>query len=703
MATLQKIRNRGILLIIALGLALLSFIIGDFLNHGSTFLGKSRENVAEINGDKVHFREYQELLDQITTFQKLESGQQNIDEQTMQQMRGFVWQQLLRSKLIQSEAEKIGLTVTKDELSDQLIGDNIHPLIQQRYFFMDESGRFNPAILNQFLTVIHDENNYQMGEYMNEYKKYWMFLESSVKNSILEEKYSKLLSSSVAINPTEVQSVVNKNLQSYNVQYLMNPYYSIPDVDFSVSNKEIRKAYNEQLYSFRQEPNMSIKYVSFRLDPKDVDFEETERFINNLKEEFETTDDVVELVNMNSDIQYTGRNYSELTVPPYYKDFAFSGKKGDTFGPIFENNAYSMARITETGIMQADSVRLRHIFLLKDDESKLDSIVGAIRSGANFGELARKYSAVQQTAENDGEIGWIRDGEEGMDKDILHDAFNKRINNVFTQESAQGTQIIQIMERTAPKRKVKLAILERSVIASSKTQSEIYNEAKRFAAELKAEDFDSIANQNQYFVRQANEIYQSNDNVSNIPQSRQIIRWAFDNSKGDISDVFECDQELIVALITDINKTNYKSIDQASSQIRGEIIKDKKAEIMMTDINEKLEEGKSLEEIASEMDLDVKTAENIQFGSYQFEGEGFEPSIIGTVTAMQEGELSQAIKGNSGVYLLQIESVTKNETEVDLDFKKNQLKEQYIYYLPHSVVNDMQNNANIKDNRLNFY
>lgn len=704
MATLQKIRNRGVILFIAIGVALLSFIIGDFLNNGMTFFGKAKENVAEINGEKIHFTEYQELLEQITTFQKLESGVQNIDEQTMQQIRAFAWDQLVREKLIAAEAEKIGLAVSTDELSDQLIGDNIHPFIQQRPFFADESGRFNPAVLNQFLTIIHDPaNDEAMNESMIEYKRYWMFLEKSVKNAILETKYNELLSNSIAVNSIEAQANINKNAQSFDVQYLVKSYYTIPDTDFSVSNKEIKKRYNEQLYRFQQEPNISISYVSFKLDPKEVDFEETELFINNLKDEFETTEDVVELVNLNSDIQYTGKNYSEKTIPAHYKDFAFSGKKGDTFGPVFVNNAYSMARIIETGIMQADSVKLRHIFLVKNDESKVDSIVKAIRSGANFGELARQYSAVQQTAANDGEIGWILDGETGLDKNILTDAFNKRVNEVFTNESAQGTQIIQIMERTAPKKKVKVAILEREVIASSRTQSSIFNEAKRFAAGLKAESFDSIATQNQYFVRQANEVFQSNDNVMNIPQSRQIIRWAFNNSKGTVSDVFECDQELIVAVITDVNKTNIKSLDKVSSQIRSEIIRDKKAEIIKNDINAKLKEGKSLESIAAEMELDIKTAQQVQFGSYQFEMEGFEPAVIGAVTALENGATSQAIQGNSGVYLLQVTAINQDDMTPDLQAEKMQLRSQFSYYLPNSVLSNMRSNANIKDNRLNFY
>lgn len=644
------------------------------------------------------------MLDQITVFQKFETGQQNIDEQTMQQIRAFVWDQLVREKLLLEETNKIGLTVSKEELSDQLIGNNIHPMIQQRRFFADESGRFNRTLLLQFLNFKDDEpTDYQMQETLNDYKKLWIFLERTVKFSILQEKYNILISNAIGVNSLQAKSNFDLNSKHFDVQYLVKPYYSIPDAEFSVSDKEVKNRYNDQINRYRQDPNVSINYVSFNIQPQQEDFEETERFINNLKDEFAKTDDVAEVVNMNSDIQYTGRNYSTTTVPAHYKDFAFSGKKGDVTEPAFINNTYSMARIMETGISMPDSVKLRHIFLLSAQESKSDSIIKAIRSGANFGELAKKYSAVKQTANNNGEIGWIVDGDQALDKEIMQNAFAKATNEVFTYKNAQGVQIIQIMEKTAPKKKVKLAILERSVIASSKTQSKIFNEAKRFAAGLKAAEFDTLARKNNYIVRQANDIYQYNDNVQNIPHSRSIVRWVFDNSKGTVSDVFECDNELIVAVITDVNKSKYRSVEKVVNQIRSEIIRDKKAEKIIADFNEKIKTNDNLSAIAENMQLELKSAENVNFSSYQFGSEGFEPAIIGKVVALTDNKLSNPVKGNSGVFVVQMINESRDNVDIDIAHEKLSLSSRLKYSLPNMILMDMRNKAEIKDNRLNFY
>lgn len=704
MATLEKIRSKGVLLIAVVGFALLSFIIGDFLTQGSTFFNKSKENVAEINGETVNIADYQDLLDQTLIFQKYESGQTEIDEQTMQQIRAFVWDQMIREKLLYAEAEEIGLTITKEELSDRLIGNNIHPMIQQRRFFADETGRFNRAMLLQFLNFKDDEpKDAQMEQQLSDYKKLWIFLEKTVKFSLLQEKYNSLVTNSIVSNSIEAKANFNSNAPLVDASYLLQPYYTIADTAVSVSNKEIKDRYNKQIKQYKQEPNVSISFVSFNIQPAKEDFEEAEKFINDLKNEFATTTDVVELVNSNSDTPYTGRNYTTSTVPLNLKEFAFNGKKGDVTGPYFANNTYTMARIMENGIMLPDSVKLRHIFLLSSENGKTDSIVNAIRSGANFGELAKKYSAVKQTANNNGEIGWILDGDQALDKEILNGAFSKKVNDVFTFKNAQGTQIIQIMEKTAPKAKVKLAILERSVIASTKTESKIFNEAKRFAAGLEASEFDSLARKNNYIVRQANEIFQTNEQILNIPQSRQIVRWIFDNSKGDVSDVFECDKELIVAAITDVNKSKYRSIDKVSSQIKAEITKDKKAALIIENLGQQIKKGATLTDIAIAVNQEVKAAQGVFFSAYQFGMEGFEPAVIGKTTILKQNQISAPIKGNAGVFVVQATNVQKSEQKFDLAAEKRNLSSSYKYALPNSIMMSMRDKAEIKDNRLNFY
>ena len=62
MATLEKIRSKAGLLVLVVGVALFAFIIGDFLNSGSTYFRQSQETVAEVDGEVIKIQEFQDRV-----------------------------------------------------------------------------------------------------------------------------------------------------------------------------------------------------------------------------------------------------------------------------------------------------------------------------------------------------------------------------------------------------------------------------------------------------------------------------------------------------------------------------------------------------------------------------------------------------------------------------------------------------------------
>ena len=704
MATLEKIRSKGVLLVAVVGLALLAFIVGDFMKEGSTYFNKSKETVAKIVGEDINIKEYSAAIDQMTEVYKIETGKSELNEEMMTQLRQSVWESMVNEKILNAEAKKLGLAVSKDELSDRLIGNNIHPLILQRRSFAGENGQFSRPQLVQFLNSLDETpSNEEMKQQIAKAKNYWMFWEKTVKNSILQEKYNALIAKSVTANSIDAKMSYNDRKTSVDVAYVVQPYFAVPDADIKVSSSEISERYNKQKAQYKQDANCSFNYVAFDIKPMKEDYKESEIWINKLSPEFKTTEDVAGLVNSNSDIMYDGKNYSDKTVPVMLKDFAFGGKTGDIYGPSFSNDTYLMARIMQSGIMQSDSVKLRHIFLVTKDAPKADSLIAAIRGGADFAELARKYSAVKQTAANGGEIGWLQEGMAGVEKEITANAFSKAKNEVFTIKNAQGVQIMQVEDKTAPRRKVKLAILERKVVPSSKTYSKIYNDAKQFAVDLKSDNFDKKAKEKGYIVRPASEILQTVDKIADIPQSRQIIRWAFKSSKNDVSDVFDCGQKFVVVMTTELNKKGFRSVEKVTDQLKAEIIKDKKAELMIKNLSAELTKNPSLEGLATFLKDSVKTAKGINFASYQFGAAGFEPSVIGKSTIASLGKVSTPIKGNAGVYVVRTSNKQINPQPMDIRMEKMQLNSRMSYSLPYMIIQDLKDKADIVDNRLNFF
>lgn len=704
MAVLEKIRSKGVLLIGAVGLALLAFIVGDFLNSGSSYFNKSKETVAKIVGEDINIKDYTASIDQMSEVYKIETGKSELNEEMMTQLRTSVWESMVNEKILNAEAKKLGLAVSKEELSDRCIGNNIHPLIQQRRTFAGENGQFSRPLLVQFLNSLEQAPaNEEMKQQLAKAKSYWMFWEKTVKNSILQEKYTALISKAVVANSLDAKMSYQDRKTSVDVAYVVQPYYTVSDSAVSVSKSEIKDRYNKQKEQYKQDANCSVNYVAFEIKPLKEDYKEAEAWINKLSAEFKTTDDVVGLVNSNSDVMYNGQNYSVATVPANLKTFAFSGKTGDIVGPMFANETYTMARIMQSGIMQSDSVKLRHIFLVEKDAAKADSLVAAIRAGGDFAAMARQYSAVKQTAANGGEIGWIQEGVPGMDKEMSTAAFSKATNEVFTLKNPQGVQIMQVMEKTPARSKVKLAILERKVVASSKSQSRIYNDAKQFAVDLTADKFDAKAKEKGYVVHPANEFLKVADRISDIAQSRKVVQWAFKGDKGDVSDVFECGSTLVVATITDVNEKGYRSIEKLNEQLKAEIIKDKKAELMIKNLTAQLAKTPTLEGLAGSLGDSLKVATGVNFAAYQFGLAGMEPAVIGKSSVIALNKVSAPIKGNAGVFVIRTSNKQVNPQPFNAQMEKMQLNGRMSYALPYMIIQDLKDKADIVDNRINFF
>jgi peptidyl-prolyl cis-trans isomerase D len=704
MATLEKIRSKGVLLVVVVGLALLAFIVGDFLNSGSSYFNKSRETVAKIVGEDINIKDYSAAIDQMSEVYKIETGRTELNEETMTQLRQSVWETMVNEKILFAEAKKVGLAVSEEELSDRLIGNNIHPLIQQRRAFAGENGQFSRQSLVQFLKSLDQTpTNEEMKQQIDKAKTYWKFWEKTVKTNILQEKYNALIGKAVTANSLDAKMSFDDRKTSVDVAYVVKPYYAIADKDVNVSDSEINDLYNKKKELFKQEANRSINFVAFDIKPMKEDFKDAETWMNKLVDEFKTTTDVAGLVNTNSDIMYDGKPYSAKTVPAELKDFAFGNSTGAIYGPVFANNTYTMARVMESGIMQSDSVKLRHIFLVQKDSAKVDSLIAALKSGADFAAMAKQYSAVKQTAANGGEIGWLTQDVKGMDKEITTDAFSKPVKEIFTIKNAQGTQIMQVTEKTPARNKVKLAILERKVVPSSKSYSKIYNDAKQFAAELKGDQFESRAKEKGYIVRPAAEILQTVDKIGDISQSRKIIQWAFKSSKNDVSDVFDCGTQFVVAITTEINEKGYRSVDKVKDQLKAEVIKDKKAELMIKDLTDKLAKNPSLEALAASMGDSLKSAKGVNFAAYQFGLAGFEPTVIGKSSIVELNKVSAPIKGNAGVYVIRTSNKVVNPQPFDARMEKMQLNGRMGYSLPYAIIQNLKDKADIVDNRLNFF
>ena len=668
MATLQSIRNHGTILLVVVGVAMLAFILGDFLNSGSSFFNKNRENVAEIAGHQVHYTEYEAAKEQLQEVYKIETGTNDINEDLTIQLRNQAWQMMLMDYTLREQAEKIGMDVTADELSELCIGANPHQIIQQRRAFYDETGKFNRFALVNFLNSIAVEpEDAEQAANLQQAKNYWMYWEKAVRLTYLQEKYTNLLSNMITANNLDAKYAYEARQTSVDAQYVQQPYYAVADSLVKVTESDIKKLYNERKELYKQTPNRSIEYVSFPIVPSAEDFADVEKLIKSLENDFRTKEDIAAIVNSNSDVLYDGRDYSEETIPAEYKDFAFGKgvKKGACTELNFADDTYSIARVIDCGYNKADSVKL---VLVANDENTEDV-----------------------------ELGWFKASD--LQKNIAEPAFNGKKGEKFTVASGMGEQTFQIADKSKATPKVKLAILSRKVTASSKTYGALYNQAKQFV----------VANNNADSLRQAalaegmsiTPVYALNENtdkVNDLKNSRPIVRWAFEAKAGQVSDVFECGNQFVVAALTEVNDGEYRPLEAVRAELIIAATNDKKAEYIMNQLN-----GVSTLEAAAELfDTEVKTAEGISLSSFRFGAAGVEPAVVGTALTIDANTLSAPVKGTNGVYILTVGEKKVAEGALDAAQEIQQLNMRTSYSLPYQAVSLIEEKAKVVDNRARF-
>ena len=665
MASLQRIRNHGALLITIVGLAMLAFILGDFLNSGSSFFNRSRENVGVIEGQKIHYTEYEAAKDQLTEVYKIESGRSDFDEDMHAQIRNQVWNMFVMDYTMRAQAKEIGMDVTTDELTELCIGENVHQILRGRRAFYGEDGQYSREIVKNLIAAINEgSEEAEQNANLQQAKTYWMYWEKAVRMSYMQEKYTSLLQHLLKANSLDAEYAFDARQKGVSAEYVMQPYYSVADSLVKVSDREIKKLYAQHKEQYKQTPNRAIKYIAFDIVPSEDDFKAAETLMNNLKEEFKTTEDVSLVVNTNSDIMYDGRDYSEETVPAQFKEFAFAkgAKAGDCTDILFENNTYAMARIMQAGYSMPDSVELKDI--VEDGE--------------------------------DQELRWFKAAD--LPKNIAEPALAGKRGEKFTVAQGMGEQTYEIMEIGKPTPKVKLAILAREVTPSSKTYSIIYNNAKQFIVNNNnAEALEAAAQEAGMTVVPQFNLTATTDKVGQLAASRPIVRWAFEAKEGQVSDVFECGQQFIVAALTEVNDGDYRPLEAVRAELTYEATNNAKAAY----IKKELKGVESLEAAAQIMGQKVQSVERVSLADSRLGNAGMEPAVIGAAIAQGENALSEPIQGNMGVFVIKTGAANNAEGTFNAENEKAQLSSRFAY-LPYQAIQLLEDEAEITDNRANF-
>lgn len=701
MATLQKIRNRGgVLVAVIIGLALGAFILGDMLSSGSKLMRPSQLKIAEIDGESVQYPDFQKKVEELSEVYKMNTQQTQIDENTWEQIREQVWQGYLQENIIGKASDKLGVAVTSEELFDLIQGKDPHPIIKQ-LFRNQKTGEVDKSAIIQFLKAMDSGATPAQ-------KSYWLYIENQIKQDRMFSKYSNLIAKGLYVTTDEAKRSLTAKNKSANIQYVMLNYSTIPDVNVKVSDDELKAYYNTHKDEYKQEKSRSIEYVTFDVVPSEGDKAATQKWVSDAKAEFAATTDNQQYINANSDTRFDPSFSKSNELAPNLSLWAFSAQPGDFYGPYFENGEYKLAKIDQFKMLP-DSVQASHILInpqtlgsVEKAKNVADSLKRKIELGANFAEIAMKYSEDPGSKMKGGDLGWFK--RKQMVPEFEEAAFTGEVNKLYVVATRFGFHIIKPTKKGKETNQVRLAILTKKVEPSSETYQKTYTEASKFASENQTKEAFEKAVVAQKLDKKIANLTENERAVAGIESSRQLVRAAFNTDPGKIcinnekSPIFEFGNKFVIAAVTGASEEGPSSFEEAKPRIELVVRKDKKGDMLA----DKLKSATDLSSAASINSTEVKDASGVNFTSYSIPNLGFEPAVIGAVCSLPEGKISAPVKGNNGVFIAKVTSYTTG-TDNDLKAEKNRIAQSLGYRAGTQVFEALKKNTEIVDKRSKFY
>jgi peptidyl-prolyl cis-trans isomerase D len=700
MATLQRIRNRaGLLVAIIIGMAIFAFVLQDLLSGGKTAFVRSKYTFAEIDGNSVQYDEYAARVEKLSEYYRLRTGQASLDEQTMESIREQTWQDLVREYVTQDEYKELGISVSTDEMMDMVQGQNPHPVI--RSLFTDpQTGIMNRTFLVQFIRTMNEDPS-------GAQKTIWLYLENEIMKDRAFTKFNNLIRKGLYITELEAQNNFEENNRRMDFRYVVKRFTTIPDSAITVSESDLQKYYRDHENDYRQDATRDIEYVYFEVLPSEEDDRMAAEWINKMKPEFETTDDPISMVRMESDLPFDDMNYTYGSLPDPINDFMFSAAVGDVYGPYFEESSYRLARLIEIGFLP-DSVHARHILLQPDQNSDAaglvslaDSLQDVLKKGGDFASLAMLYSA-DGSAQEGGDLGWFPEGQ--MVKPFSDSCFYGKIGKIMQVRTQFGIHLVEVLEKSRNVKKVKVAYLSRNVEPSSETYQREYAKAVKFAGLNNTyEKFNNAISEQDLTKRYANDLTATQKTITGLENPRPLIRWAFEADLHDVSqEIFELGNKYVVATVSGVREKGIAPLEQVRTEIEIEVKKQKKAGLISGEFETAMTSVQNMDELADEMGLTAVDANNVNFASVSVPSAGIEPKVIATSFVLPQDQLSQPIFGNNGVYVIVVDNVIEPE-ETGLASQKSRmtsLRESQANYEAYEALREA---ANIQDNRAKFF
>lgn len=703
MAILGKIRQRSIFLILVIGLALFAFVISGAFGNGSGDTGPN-EPIGVVNGEEIPLENFRLLVDQT---------ERTYGYTTLQAVQ-TVWNQFVRNELFQKEFDALGIDAGRDQI-EQVVSSTESIITDAR--FINEAGFFDFGLFADFIAQMRDTNPQAY--------ETWKQQEAGIIASARESIYFDLIQSSTTVTEEEAKMLFHLEADNVDLNYVQVPYSSRADSLFSVKESEVKAYISDNANQFEREASRSLQYISFLEQATDEDQAIIRENLEELVEDrieyndvSKLTDTILGLKNTTNLTAFIER-YSEESfdsiytskgrLPSEYAEIIYTLSEGEVFGPYKDINTLKISKLLDRKIN--GNIRASHILISYKDaeraqpdvertkqeaEALANDLLRQVRRDSDrIGALALQYSdgPSKNTA---GDLGFFQEG--GMDDKFFAFADQSKVGSVGLVETDFGFHIIKVVDKQDL---VLLASVSREIVPSDQTANRVFKDATQFEMDAGKEDFASIAEENNFSLRTVNQVAALDENLPGLPEQRNIVQWAFsdETSVGDIKRFNLSYGGYAVVQVTAARDKGLASPQEVFAEVTRAVLKEKKAAQIIAENKA----ANSLEDFAAKNGVELVNALAVNQKSGTLVGAGFEPYIVGSAFSLKEGETSALIKGNNGVYMLQVTGKKVADELEDYTVYAKQLTAQGRERLGAAIVKALETSAEIEDNRALYY
>lgn len=700
MAILGKIREKSIVLILVIGMALFAFVISGVFDGAGTI---SQEPVAIVGDEEITIEQFSRRVDAV----ERNTGMSNV------QAANTVWNQIVTEYSFNQLQEELGLEVGRSHVENFIANS---PGFRQDSRFQNALGEFDIVAFTDF---INDSKRNNPAVYSQ-----WQLQEESIRSTISRQLYNTMIQAGIYHTSFDGKTEHKLENDKISISFVKVPYSSIPDSLVTISDRDIKKYINANAEEYEVEESRSIEYVVFDETASVEDNLEIENGLKKLLEpqvifnevsqseetlpSFSQTDNVKEFIAEYSETPYD-ETYKTRAQLGTYANTLFDLKEGEVFGPYKDGNQFKLSRMMDFD--RGGSVKARHILIAYEGSQSASSDVTRTKNearkeayrvlrlvranGSDFAELARTYSD-GPSKNRGGDLGFFRRGD--MVEAFNDYVFSKPTGSIGVVETDFGYHVIEVQEKEDV---VLIASVVKKIVPSESTSNEVFRLATEFEIESKKNGFSTASESLGYDLRNGSNLKLMDESIPGLGVQRTIVKWSFEEETS-VSDIKRFDLlggGYVVAELIEKSSAGTSSVEDARNTVESKLMQDKKYDLLRS----KYSSDVSLATIAEDYGQSILTSSAINAAAGSIAGAGTEPFVVGSGFSLEMNQTSALIQGKQGIFMLEVDLFEESTALPSYDGYSSSLNESVLNRLRPLIDEVIRDHFEVVDNRFDYF